>query len=88
MARSAFYDLFDAEEAANLELRAQLMDTLKDILKERFKTQQEAADHLGVAQSRVSDLYTGKINVFSIDMLLSMLTKIGKQVEISIKEAA
>lgn len=88
MARSAFYDLFETEEAANLELRSELMRELKRLLIERFKTQQEAANHLGVAQSRVSDLYTGKINVFSIDMLLSMLTKLGKRVEFSIQEAA
>ncbi len=88
MARSAFYDLFEAEEAANLEVRSELMRELKRLLSERFKTQQAAADFLGVGQSRISDLYTGKINVFSIDMLLSMLTKIGKRVEISIQEAA
>ena len=88
MARSVFYDLFDTEEAANLEVRAELMRELKHLLNERFKTQQAAAEHLGVAQSRISDLYAGKINLFSIDMLLSMITKLGKRVEISIKEAA
>ena len=88
MARSVFYDLFDEPEARNLEIRSDLMRELKRLLSDRFKTQQEAADFLGVAQSRVSDLYTGDINVFSIDMLLSMLTKLGKRVEVSIKEAA
>lgn len=88
MARSAFYDLFEVEEAANLEVRSELMRELKRLLSERFKTQQAAADFLGVGQSRISDLYTGKINVFSIDMLLSMLTKIGKRVQFSIQEAA
>lgn len=88
MARSVFYDLFDEPEARNLEIRSELMRELKHLLSDKFKTQQEAANFLGVAQSRISDLYTGDINVFSIDMLLSMLTKIGKRVEISIKEAA
>ncbi|MFI0399166.1 MAG: helix-turn-helix domain-containing protein [Thiolinea sp.] len=88
MSRSAFYDLFDAEEAANLEMRAELMRELKRLLNERFKTQQAAAEHLGVEQSRISNLYTGKISLFSIDMLLSMITKLGKRVEVSIKEAA
>jgi len=43
-------------------------------------TQAEAARILGVTQPRVSDLVCGKIDLFSIDMLVNMLAKIGLQV--------
>lgn len=47
---------------------------------DRDLTQAEAARILGVTQPRVSDLVCGKIDLFSIDMLVNMLAKIGLQV--------
>ena len=38
-------------------------------------TQIQAAKALGVTQPRVSDLKRGKIELFTIDMLVNMLTK-------------
>lgn len=86
--KSVFYDLFPQAEAANLLIRAQLMDELNDILQERFTTQTEAAAVLNVSQSRISDLYRGKIGLFTVDMLINLLSRVGQVVEIHTRKAA
>jgi predicted XRE-type DNA-binding protein len=40
-------------------------------------TQAEAADLFGVTQPRISDLMRGKINLFSLDMLMNMASTAG-----------
>ena len=85
--QSVFYDLFEPEKAANLQVRAQLMVELTKVLKERFSTQAEAAEALGVSQARISDLYRGKIGKFTVDMLINMLSKAGRQIDITTRAA-
>lgn len=48
-------------------------------------TQARAANELGVAQPRISDLMRGKISLFSTEMLIGMLTKLGGEVSVSVK---
>ena len=87
--RNVFEDLgFDGGEAENLKLRAQLMRELDTLIHKRRLTQNEAAELFGIHQSRVSDLVRGKIDRFSIDMLVKLLAKIGRQVEIRVKHQA
>ncbi len=84
-----FEDLgFDAAESENLKLRAQLMRELEALIHDRRLTQSEAAELLGIHQSRVSDLVRGKIDRFSIDMLVKLLAKTGRHVEIRITRQA
>ena len=81
-----FIDLgFSEDEAANLLIRSNLMMMLKDAIKDHHWTQQRAAKELGVAQSRVSDLFTGQIHKFSVDMLMKWLNRIGKEVVLSVR---
>ena len=54
--RSVFYDLFPAEKAAEMEMRAQLLMGLEHWLEKSRMTQAEAAKVLGVTRARVSDL--------------------------------
>ena len=54
--RSVFYDLFPAEKAAEMEMRAQLLMGLEHWLEKSRMTQAEAAKVLGVTQARVSVL--------------------------------
>jgi predicted XRE-type DNA-binding protein len=75
--RSVFYDLFPAEKAAELEMRAQLMMGLERWLEKRRVTQAQAAKVLGVNQARVSDLKRGKINRFSMDLLVRLAARAG-----------
>ena len=65
----------DSREAKNLKMRAVLMRELEHQVLARGWTQIQAAKALGVTQPRVSDLKRGKIELFTIDMLVNMLTK-------------
>lgn len=47
-------------------------------------TQAEAAQVLGISQSRVSDLIRGKFEKFSLDMLITLATRAGKKVELKL----
>jgi predicted XRE-type DNA-binding protein len=86
---NVFKDLgFDASEAENLRLRSQLMIELERLIHDSRLTQNEAAELLGIQQSRVSDLVRGKIDRFSIDTLVNLLGKAGRYVEITVKRKA
>jgi predicted XRE-type DNA-binding protein len=47
-----------------------------------------AAEAFGVSQPRISNLMRGKINLFSIDMLVNMLTAAGLRVSVRVNKAA
>src|SRR5437870_5782678 len=81
---SVFRDFgFGPEEAASLKIRADLMIEIERLLKRRRLTQTAAAKLLGVTQPRVSDLVRGKIELFSIDTLVDMLTRAGVSVRVN-----
>ena len=80
---NVFADLgFSAEESTLLTMRAELMARLRETIKQRGWTQQEAAEKLGIGQSRVSDLMRGKWEKFSLDMLITLTTRTGQHVEL------
>ncbi len=72
------------DEAVNLKIRAGLMMKIRSRIKEDGLTQAQAADVLGVTQPRVSDLVRGKIDLFSIDMLVNMATAAGLKVSMDV----
>lgn len=67
----------EAERSEYLQNRAALMVELTEHIRRRGLTQKEAATTLGVTQPRISDLMRGRINVFSIDTLIAMLSRAG-----------
>jgi predicted XRE-type DNA-binding protein len=75
--RSVFRDLFPAEEAAELEIRSTLLRGLERWLAAQDMTQTQAAKALGVTQARVSDIQRGKINQFSLDLLVRLAARAG-----------
>ena len=75
--RGAFYDLFDADEAAELSMRAELLRGLQSWLSASNLTQAAAAEQLGTTQARVSDIKRGKINSFSLDLLVRLAARAG-----------
>lgn len=82
---NVFADLgFAPEEVAVLSLRADLMTVLRETIIERGWTQTEAAQQLGVGQSRISDLVRGKWDRFSLDMLVTLAARIGRKVELAV----
>ena len=68
-----------------IELRVQLMNHVKKVVQEEGWTQAEAAEYLGVAQSRVSDLLNSKSDKFSLDMLISLASRVGCKIGLAIK---
>jgi len=75
--RSVFNDLFSPEEAADLEIRATLLQGLQDWVKAAGETQAEVAKQLGITQARVSDIKRGKLNAFSLDLLIKIAARAG-----------
>ena len=65
--------------------RAQIMSNIADTIKERHLTQIAASELLGIPQSKVSCLVNGKLSMFSLDHLLLLLNRLGKDVDIVIK---
>ncbi|QDQ41180.1 XRE family transcriptional regulator (plasmid) [Legionella geestiana] len=71
---SVFDDLgFTEAEAENLKIRASLMRAIEKYIDDRKLTQKAAAQLMRVTQPRISDLKRGKIELFTIDMLVNML---------------
>jgi predicted XRE-type DNA-binding protein len=68
---------FPSEKAAEMEMRAQLLMGLEHWLEKSRMTQAEAAKVLGVTQARVSDLKRGKIDRFSMDLLVRLAARAG-----------
>ena len=86
---NVFEDLgFGHEEAEHLRIRSALMGAIVKVIKVRKLTQSNAAALFGVSQPRVSDLVRGKIDLFSIDTLVEMLTKAGIHVELRVPQVA
>ena len=82
---NVFTDLgFDDAEAQVLALRADLMVQLEKTIKARRMTQVAASKVLGVSQGRVSDLARGKVEKFSLDMLVTFAAKLGKPAQIKL----
>ena len=78
-----FRDLgFSPDEALHLKVRSELMLNLQKAIAARGLKQGDAAELLGVTQPRVSDLMRGRIDLFSIDTLIDMLTKLGIRAKI------
>ena len=79
---------FDAEESAELKLRASIMMALRQWIKARELTQEQAAKQLNTTQSRISDLLNGKINNLGTKRLLAMAEAAELSIEVRITEVA
>lgn len=80
-----FEDLdLEPAEAAILQMRAKLMNDLREYVQSSGMTQTEAAEILGVTQSRVSDLMRGKWDKFSLEMLITLEARAGRQVTLEL----
>jgi predicted XRE-type DNA-binding protein len=93
MKTQEFASVWDAIEdtpdaAEHMRIRSSLMTSLKQHVKEQGWTQTEAAAALGVTQPRLSDLMRGKVSLFGIDALISLLSAAGLRVEVQVRKAA
>lgn len=71
----------DRYEVLSLELKSEMMLAIRDLIDSKGWSQRESAEQLGVTQPRISNLVNGKIDKFSLDMLVGMLTKLGVSFE-------
>ena len=89
MTSNVFKSVWDAiadtpEEAENLKARAALMHHIRARIEKDGLTQTKAAALYGVTQPRMSDLLRGKIDLFSLDMLVVMLARSGQTVQLTV----
>lgn len=76
---NVFADLgFDSAEAQVMAMRTMLTIELEKQIKAQGMTQIAIANVLGVSQARVSDLTRGKVEKFSLDMLVTFAAKLGR----------
>ncbi|WP_234730198.1 helix-turn-helix domain-containing protein [Acidocella facilis] len=93
MSSKRFTKVWDAiedtpAEVENMKLRSALIMALKEWIISKSLSQRQAAKFFGITQPRISDLLRGKINLFSLDTLVSMATAAGLNVELLIMETA
>jgi predicted XRE-type DNA-binding protein len=61
---------------------------IERFIKEKSIAQNQTTKLLGMTQPRFSDLVGGKIDRFTIDMLINILSRVGIMVDITVKKAA
>lgn len=82
-----FIDLgYPEAEAINIVARLQLMLKIEKIIRHKNWTQKEAAQVLGLSQSRVSELMTSHFEKFTLDKLMILLDKLGKRVVFTVRD--
>ncbi len=81
---SVYADLgyVDSEE---MEIKAQLVTEIREIIKKRGLTQERAAEILGLTQPKVSRLLKGQFRGISERRLLNCLRRLGRDVQIVVK---
>lgn len=71
---------FSDAESANLIARSDLLMALQDIIEKNGWTQIEAAKKLKVGQPRVAEILGSQSSLFSVDLLIKYLARLGVQV--------
>jgi predicted XRE-type DNA-binding protein len=79
---------FAPDVAENLLRRTDLMIEIEKWFVKSELSQSAAAELLGVTQPRFNHLLKGKVQNFTIDALVNMLTRAGMRVKITVRKAA
>lgn len=66
------------------ELKARLVSQIQQFIRDKGWNQTQAADVLGLDQPKVSKLLRGRLSEFSVERLLTMLNRLGHDVEVRI----
>ena len=93
MMSEPFNSVWDAleytpQEVANMQSRAELMREIQNVINRSRMTQTTLAHTFGVTQPRLADLMRGRIDKFSIDALINMLSSAGSEVKFGFSESA
>ncbi|WP_321473729.1 helix-turn-helix transcriptional regulator [uncultured Paludibaculum sp.] len=73
-------------KSGDLLAKAELASKIIAEIQHKRLTQSQAAEMLGIDQPKVSALKQGKLAGFSIERLMRMLLRLGRDIEISVKE--
>jgi predicted XRE-type DNA-binding protein len=79
-ARQSFENVWDALEktpgaAMRMTIRSKLVIAIQQKVRDWDVTRSAAARRLGITQSRLDDLFRGRINKFTIEALVALATK-------------
>jgi len=66
--------------------KAKLVSRIHDIIEEHGWSQIEAGKLLGINQPKISALLQGRLEGFSLERLLTFLTRLDQDINISVKE--
>jgi predicted XRE-type DNA-binding protein len=83
---NVFADLGYAD-AETHRLKAGMVTRIRDLMSEHKLTQIEAAKRMGLSQPDVSRLLRGQFREVSVERLMKMLTRLGFEVDIVVREA-
>jgi predicted XRE-type DNA-binding protein len=83
--KNVFADIGNLDAVTHL-LKAQLVTRIRDILTASEMTQTDAAERLRLSQPDASRLLRGQFRDVSVERLIRMLTKLGCDVDIVIRE--
>jgi predicted XRE-type DNA-binding protein len=84
---NVFVDLgFPPHEASVMLLRAQLAEALRAWMEREGLTQAQAAKRLGISQPRVSEVIRNKVELMSLDYLVTLCAK--ARLEVGLRLAA
>jgi predicted XRE-type DNA-binding protein len=93
MTRRSYESVWDAiektpEAAAAMKMRSSLLIAIEQKVESWGVTQATAARRLGITQPRLNDLLRGKIDKFSLDMLIEIAAKADLKVRMQITKVA
>lgn len=83
--KNVFADL-GYPDATERQAKLRLAYALNQLIEERKLPQAEAAKLLGLTQPKVSALHNYKLAGFSVERLLNLLTALGQDIEIVIRQ--
>lgn len=67
-------------------VKLELMGIIAKVISEKYATQKEAADVLGIDQPKVSQISRLKVGGFSLKYLVNLLTLLDYEVKVKIQE--
>jgi predicted XRE-type DNA-binding protein len=83
--RGNIFEDLQLPRAKELYAKAELVRRMLSVIRKRGLTQKQAAKLLGIDQPKVSALLNGNFTGFSTDRLFRLLTRLGADIEITIK---
>lgn len=82
------FDDLGLPDAAERQTKTRLALAVNELIKARGLKQREAADVLGIPQPKVSALKNYRLDQFSVEKLMELLTALNQDVEIMIRPRA